>query len=64
MKINEIMDPKKSTCFLNNALQLEVGEVKMFFVPVDWVEKKKKQTKRNPKPEIVYNLFCIWLHQS
>ena len=70
MKINEIMDPKKSTYFLNNSLQSEMEKVKTehFFVPVHW----KKTTNQNKNPEIptsnqkcfVYNLFCIWLHQS
>lgn len=40
------MDPKKRAYFLNDALQSEIGKVKMFhfFVPVHW----KKNLE--PKP--------------
>lgn len=51
MKINEIMDPKKSTYFLNNALQSEIGEVNMFhfFVPVNWKKGKNHTNQTKPK---------------
>lgn len=61
MKINEIMDPKKSTYFLNNALQSEIGEVKMFrfFVPVNW--KQEKNHTNQTKPKKTTPQICVYL---